>query len=117
MSCWISWHRARGRGPRDRVLMGENQYREPVLVAKFVTDDEEAHSRVVQSLRACLGIPTEALEAGVVEKAFKALEMLAKFAQDASTLDFNEDRTVTWANMISTDALALLRQIKGDQHG
>lgn len=62
---------------------------------------------------ACTGIPTEALEAGVVEK---MMEALGAIQHDAETTHLQGCKATSLLCAHGRVARALLRQIKGDQH-
>jgi len=82
-------------------------------MSAYETEKAKQIWRSVICNRACAGIPTEALEAGVVEKMVEALEgMCWALDELANNLGPGEEMYE-----VRERARAVLRQIKGDDHG
>jgi hypothetical protein len=46
----------------------------------------------------------------------EALELLTKFAEDASSLDYNEDKTLSWIAVVTSKAHKVIASARGDRH-
>jgi hypothetical protein len=85
-------------------------------VAQIVTpwcDDLETNRKGVQETPS---MARRTLQAAIREtlagELAAALELLAGFAEKASTLDFNEDRNITWATVVAAQSRALLARFE-----
>jgi len=85
-------------------------YDDEIIQVIRVEDVEDA---VAAAISAWNRRAPSAAVVGLVE----AAELLAGFAESASTLDFNEDRNVTWAAVVSAQARSALAAYKQEIKG
>lgn len=76
------------------------------LIASCYGDDPECHEDERQIANAHL--------IAAAPQLYEALKMLSGFAKDAATLDYNEDRTLSWIAFVTAQADAALSAARGD---